>query len=174
MTTLSRRRLLAGGSAAALLSLTGCAGVKGFFSNLTADQLQQDLDTLISGVDAIGNALSALGVNVPADVLAKADGYITSIKSSAAALLSDIAPNQATFQALSSAVNALSILVTPFYPAASGIGAAIQAALVVVQLILQEAGILQPPPAPTLRAQKAISADHARAILNAAGASGIH
>ena len=173
----SRRRVLAAIGPAMVLagcSLSGCQ----LLSGLTPSQLQTDLTTLSDGLGALWNALSAAGAKLPADVLAKAQSAITALQANAQAIITAIQSGASVssvasvFSALLSGINALVPIVATFYPPATAIGAAVSAAVVLVQIILQEAGIGTPAPAAAALAPGA--ADNARSILRNAAAGGLN
>ncbi len=168
---MSRRKLLASVIALnATLALAACGSTP-----ITASQLQQDLTNLEGTMVNLWNALTAAGAKLPADALAKAEELIGKVKDNAQAVLDAIAAGTSIsslgsfLTAMMSAVQALAPIISSFYPPATLIGVAIQAAITVAQLILQEAGV-------TTTAMRAISpadADAARRTLHNAATTGL-
>ena len=170
---INRRRLmilLAGSTA-----LAGCSTI----AALTTSQLDADLGTLSSGLSAVENFLTGIGVNlIPASVVQEAQNVIAQIQANSAGIIGTIAPNQQLLTAISNGVGTLAAILTPFFPAVGAIAVAVQAALSLVGLILQEAGVTVPT-TPGTKARMAaaaatMSGADARAYLNGIAANGIH
>ena len=173
MHALNRRRLLLLGVGAA--SLAGCS----FVAGLTTSQLDADLGTLSSGLAAVENFLTGIGVNlIPASVVQEAQNIIAQIQANSAGIIGTIAPNQQLLTAISNGVATLAAILTPFFPAVGAIAVAVQAALSLVGLILQEANVTLPvtPGAKARMAAAAatMSGADARTYLNGIAANGIH
>jgi hypothetical protein len=173
MNAISRRRtlvLLAG------TSLAGCSTI----ASLTTSQLDADLGTLSSGLAAVENFLTGLGINlIPASVVQEAQNVIAQIQANSAGIIGTIAPNQQLLTAISNGVTTLAAILTPFFPAVGAIAVAVQAALSLVGLILQEAGVAVPTtPAAAASAQFKAAAPmtgvQARAYMQQIAVSGIH
>lgn len=159
---ISRRHLLATTSALVLLTGASCA--------FSPTQIQADVEAIASGLSTLVTALAPFA---PADVLAKAQTFINTIQANAALIASAVTPSNSILQTISGAISALSALVAPFFPMAPAIAAALQAAVVLINLVLQATGNATPPAHKALMALPPMSADQARALLKGYATNGI-
>lgn len=162
---LTRRNVAKGavgaGAALAAVSLLGAC------ANQTTTQLQQDAQTLASGVSAVVTDLQAIpGVTIPASTLANINTAIASINANAAAIAAALTPAASVLTGIQTAVSTLSTLLSPFFPEAPVVAATIQAAVTLVATMLSEAGIATTASS----AMVSMSPNQARLILKAASA----
>ena len=133
----NRRALLRWGTALGVLAPLGAC------ATLTPSQLQSDVKLIATGLSGIVAALAALpGSPVPKATLASIANEISIIQDNALAIATAFSPNNKLVTMLVDAVQALTPLVAPFFPAAPAIAAVVQAALSLAQVVLQEAGIV--------------------------------
>ena len=123
---LSRRGTLLGASA---IVASGAAVLFGC-STQTTSQLQTDAQTLAAGVQAIVADVQAIpGVTIPPATLAQIQAAASDVSTNAAAIASTLSPSTSVVQGISTAIATLGTLLTPFFPAAPLIVAAVSAAV---------------------------------------------
>lgn len=124
----------------AVFALAACAGTVKNITPVPADEASRDVNTIAAALSAVLNTLVALGSNVPADVLDKVRGEIATINAAAAEIGAAVgratAPAASWLTMLQDAVSVVATLVTPFFPAASVVGAVLNAALSLLPSVL--------------------------------------
>lgn len=111
------------------------AGALAACSSLTPSTLQSDAQLIASGLGPIMADLQAAGVSVPADVAQKITDELAII-SSEAAQIGSLVSGQNAAQIIVTAVGVIAPLVTPFFPAAPMVAAAVQAAVVLANTLV--------------------------------------
>lgn len=160
MSTLSRRAAAQFGLAAIVGGMAAaCVGK-------TTDQLTSDVQLVASGLSGIVNTLRNPALNVPTDVLDKAQAAIDIIEANAGSVGTSLTPNASAINAIANAVSTLASLLTPFFPIAPIVGAVVQAALALLPTLLAFAG--KPPPAAAKRAATVMQPGQAREVLRGA------
>ena len=153
------RRGLMGLSLSALSStylLAACA-------TKTPEQIQADVNLIVSGLEAVVNAASALP-NIPPDVIAKARAELDIIRVNAGAIADSIGPKDTAAQQIQSAVSTLASLLMNYFPAASTYAGVINAAVALAAVVVAMIGAT---PAPQAR-RSSMSPEKARDILRSA------
>lgn len=170
MNRLTRRTLFArlGRTTAAATVVSLLAGCPS--GGLSPSQLQQDVQTLSDGLTSIVGWLQSLpAADQPsADIIAKIQAALATIKSDAAAIAGATQPGQSIIQQIGTAVGVIADLAGPFFPAAPLVAMVVQAALALLPSIFGAVGLV--PPA---RATKAVyTAAQSRLILKGSAAVG--
>jgi len=129
----SRRALLVGVGITALLM--GCNGQS------VLVQIQQDIETIAEG---LAGAVKALTGIVPQVILDKANAILAEIEAAASLVVSTSTTSGSVLTQISDAISALATLLTPFFPAAPMVATAVQAAIVLIELVLNLAGVTPP------------------------------
>ncbi|HET6195099.1 MAG TPA: hypothetical protein VFE12_05080 [Acetobacteraceae bacterium] len=156
---MQRRVVLSGLVLSPVLAVIGCG--------TSQDQVKTDVSLIANGLSGVVSALQALPAGrIPPDVLSRAQAIIGDIRMNAAAISQAITANPDTVQAISSSVSTLSVLLTPFFPAAPAVGLAVQAALALLPVVLAAVG--RTPAAAT--AAPKMTPEQARAVLTSAAA----
>lgn len=163
----SRRTLFALVGASALAALAACN-----LAPSTPSQATTDIQSIASGLSGILTALQAVP-GVPASVIAQVQQELTLIQSEASSIGGAVVSGDVV-QTISNALGIIATLVSPFFPAAPGIAAGIQAAITIVTNLLKVFGL--PQPAKFARAAASappMSLDNARAVLAHDAAAGM-
>lgn len=126
-------------AAVAALSMAGC-------TTQTPDQLQNDVNLVVAGAQAVVSALAAVP-NVPPAVIAQAQAALANIQLNAAAIANALSPQANAAQAIVVAVNTLATLVQPYFPQAGQYAAIVAAAVSLAAVIAGMVGA-QAAPAP--------------------------
>lgn len=134
---MNRRDMLRSVALASLILAAGCNGT----APPTQDELTRNVNLIATGLSGIVTILRGLPPgSIPPDTLTKAQAIIDDIRTNAPAVGTALAPNPDKVQAIANAVSALSVLLSPFFPVAPVVGGLVQAALVLVPIILTLAG----------------------------------
>lgn len=140
------------GGGALIAALQGCAQ--------TPTQLANDVNLVVAGGQALVAALSAIP-GIAAGTLAAANAALASLQANAQLVGNALAPQGNVAAQLVAAIQALSAIVSPFFPAATLYAQVALAIVALGQTIYSE--ITGAAPTPTMAA--AMTADTARAIL---------
>lgn len=152
-TRLSRRALCGSASALVIAALAACS------STTAPTTLQTDAQLISSGLSGILTQLQAIpGVTIAPSTVAQIQSELAVIGQQAQQIGSLATPGSTAAQTLATAVSTVSALVTPFFPAAPLIAAAVQAAIVLAQGLTGAAGA----------ALGKMTPDQARLVLKAA------
>jgi hypothetical protein len=154
-----RRTLLSGFVLSPLAAMAGC--------NTPPDQVKSDVALIASGLSGVIGVLRGLPAgSIPPDTLGRAQAIIDDIRTNATSISQAITANPDTVQTISSLVSTLSVLLTPFFPAAPAVGLAVKAALALLPIVLAAVG--KPPAAAT--AAPTMTPAEARAVLSSSAA----
>jgi hypothetical protein len=161
---MNRRQLNVAIPSLMLLGLARCSSSS--TSTVSAAQITTDVQTLAAGLSGIAAELQAVpGVNISAGTIAQINTEIAALNADAAQIAT--AASQSTVVgSVQSAVTALVGLVSPFFPAAAGIAAVVDAAVALVNFLVGAvSGTATGAVAPVVYNRPLPSVDAARATL---------